>query len=95
MVSLATKILSVEGLAIWAGYGPRVFTVLTKHILFLCNCKGLCVIIYLDDILVLPSIRQDSSFFSWSLLVHFGLHINFPSLTSISLIFLFWACVGM
>ena len=32
---------------------PRVFTSLTKPILFLCHCKGLCIAIYLDDILVL------------------------------------------
>ena len=32
---------------------PRVFTSLTKPILFLCCHKGLCIVIYLDDILVL------------------------------------------
>ena len=32
---------------------PRVFTMLTKPMLFLCHCDGLHVIIYLDDILVL------------------------------------------
>ena len=39
--------------AIWAGYGPYGFILLAKPILFLCNHKVLCVIIYLDDILVL------------------------------------------
>ena len=32
---------------------PGVFTSLMKPILFLCICKGLCIVIYLDDILVL------------------------------------------
>ena len=32
---------------------PRVFTSLTKPILFLCHHKGLHIVIYLDDILVL------------------------------------------
>ena len=32
---------------------PRVFTALTKPILFLCHHKGFCIVIYLDDILVL------------------------------------------
>ena len=32
---------------------PRVFTALLKHILFLCHHKGFCIVIYLDDILVL------------------------------------------
>ena len=31
---------------------PRIFTVITKAIVFLCHHKGLYVIIYLDDILV-------------------------------------------
>ena len=32
---------------------PRVFTALTKPILFLCCCRAFCIVIYLDDILVL------------------------------------------
>ena len=32
---------------------PRLFTSLMKPILILCYCKGLCIVIYLDDILVL------------------------------------------
>ena len=37
---------------------PRVFTFLTKPILFLCHCKGLHIVIYLDDILVLICSKQ-------------------------------------
>ena len=37
---------------------PQVFTALTKPILFLCNCKGFCIVIYLDDILVLVFLKQ-------------------------------------
>ena len=33
--------------------GPRVFTALTKPILFFCHCKGFHIVIYLGDILVL------------------------------------------
>ena len=32
---------------------PRVFTTLTKPILFLCHSKCVCIVIYLNDILVL------------------------------------------
>ena len=32
---------------------PRIFMALTKPILFLCHHKGFCIVIYLDDILVL------------------------------------------
>ena len=59
---------------------PRVFTFLTKPILFLCHCKGLHIVIYLDDILVLISSMQAGKracSFLCSLLVHVGLHINF------------------
>ena len=37
---------------------PWVFTSLTKPILFLCHHKGLCIVIYLDDILVLVHSKQ-------------------------------------
>ena len=63
---------------------PRVFTSLTKPILFLCHHKGLCIVIYLDDILVLVCsnwVGKRAHLFLCSLLVHLGLHINFPSLT--------------
>ena len=59
---------------------PRVFTSLTKPILFLCHCKGLCIVIYLDDILVLVSSMQAGKracLCLCSLLVCLGLHINF------------------
>ena len=59
---------------------PRVFKPLTKPILFLCHCKGLCIVIYLDDILVLVHSKQAGKracLFLCSLLVHLGLHINF------------------
>ena len=59
---------------------PRVLTSLTKPILFLCHCKGLCIVIYLDDILVLVCskwVGKRACSFLCSLLVHLGLHINF------------------
>ena len=59
---------------------PRVFTSLTKPILFLCRHKGLCIVIYLDDILVLVCskwVGKRACLFLCSLLVCFGLHINF------------------
>ena len=59
---------------------PRVFTSLTKPILFLCHHKGLHIVIYLDDILVLIHskwVGKRAHLFLCSLLVHLGLHINF------------------
>ena len=59
---------------------PRVFTSLTKPILFLCSHKGLHIVIYLDDILVLVRSKQAGKrarLFLCSLLVCLGLHINF------------------
>ena len=59
---------------------PRVFTTLTKPILFLCHCKGFSIVIYLDDILVLVCSKQADKMTQsilCSLLVHLGLHINF------------------
>ena len=59
---------------------PRVFTSLTKPILFLCHCKGLHIVIYLDDILVLVRSKRAGKrarLFLCSLLVRLGLHINF------------------
>ena len=59
---------------------PRVFMSLTKPILFLCCCKGLCIVIYLDGILVLVHskwVGKRAHLFLCSLLVHLGLHINF------------------
>ena len=78
---------------------PRVFTFLMKPILFLCQCKGLHIVIYLDDILVLICSKRAGKrahFYLSSLLVHLGLHINFPSLTFASLSpLLSWGYVGI
>ena len=59
---------------------PQVFTTITRPILFLCHCKGFCIIIYLDDILVLVYSKwagMRAHMFLCSLLVRLGLHINF------------------
>ena len=59
---------------------PRVFTSLTKPILFLCLHEGLHIVIYLDDILVLICSKwagKRAHLFLCSLLVCLGLHINF------------------
>ena len=73
---------------------PRVFTSLTKPILFLCHCKGLCIVIYLDDILVLICSKlagKRACLFLCSLLVCLGLHINFSkSDLCLSQSFTFW-----
>ena len=58
----------------------RVFMSLTKPILFLCCCKGLSVVIYLDDILVLVRYKwvgKRACSCLCSLLVHLGLNIDF------------------
>ena len=78
---------------------PRVFTSLTKPILFLCHCKGLHIVIYLDDILVLVRSKwagKRAHLFLCSLLVHLGLHINFSkSDLCLSQSLPFWGCVGI
>ena len=59
---------------------PRVFASLTKPILFLCHHKGLHIVIYLDDILVLICSKwtgKRAYLFLCSLYVCLGLHINF------------------
>ena len=58
---------------------PKVFTSLTKPILFLCHCKGLHIVIYLDDILV--PLGLHINFFKLDLCLLSPL--------------LFWACVGI
>ena len=53
---------------------------LTNPILFLCHHKGLHIVIYLDDILVLVHskwVDKRAHLFLCSLLVHLGLHINY------------------
>ena len=78
---------------------PRVFTSLSKPILFLCHCKGLHIVIYLDDILVLVHSTQAGKrprLFLCSFLVRLGLHINFSkSDLCLSQSFTFWGCVGI
>ena len=77
---------------------PRVFTSLTKPILFLCHCKGLHIVIYLDDIWVLVCSKQAGKracLFLCSLLVHLGLHINFSkSDLCLSVLYFFWVVLG-
>ena len=56
---------------------PWVFTALTKHILFLCCCKGFHIVMYLDNLLVLVQSKQAGErahSFLCSLLVCLGLH---------------------
>ena len=78
---------------------PRVFTSLMKPILFLCRCKGLRIVIYLDDILVLVRSKQAGKrarLFLCSLLVCLGYISIFPSQTFASLSLLpFSGCVGI
>ena len=59
---------------------PWVFAALTKPILLLCHHKGFCIVICLDDILVLVHSKQAGKrahSFLCSLLVRLGLHIKF------------------
>ena len=80
-----------------------VFTFLVKPILFLCHCKGLHIVIYLDDILVLVCSKQAGKrahLFLCSLLVHLGLHISFSKLDlrlsqSFTFLGLCWGTVHM
>ena len=79
--ALAQCTISVDSFTSWVCYSSyRVFTALTKPIMFLCHHKGLCIVIYLDDVLVLvcskPAGERAHSFLC-SLLVFLGLHINF------------------
>ena len=58
----------------------QVFTTITEPILFLCHHKGFCIVIYLDDILVLVHSKwagKRAHSFLCSLLVRLGLHNNF------------------
>ena len=78
---------------------PKVFTSLMKPILFLCHHQGLCIVIYLDDILVLICSKQvgkRAHLFLCSLLVHLGLYINFSnSYLCLSQSLLSWDYVGI
>ena len=88
---------------------PRVFTSLTKPILFLCHCKGLHIVIYLDNILVLIHSKWAGkrahlfvflvglSWFTYHFF-HWSVLVYisfFPSLTFASLRPLFWGYVGI
>ena len=82
---------------------PRVFTSLMKPIFFLCHHKGLHIVIYLDDILVLVCSKwagRRSCLFLCSLLVRPGLPIKFSKLDlclsqSFTFFGLFWDTVHM
>ena len=78
---------------------PRVFISLTKPILFLCHHKGFCIVIYLDDILVLVCSKRAGKrahLLLSSLLVHLGLHINFSkSDLCLTQTFVSWGYVGI
>ena len=67
-------------LPFWLATAPRVFKSFPKPISCLCHHKGLHIVIYLDDILVLIHSKQAGKrahLFLCSLLVRLGLHINF------------------
>ena len=69
-----------KGLPFGLATAPRVFVSLTKPIFFLCHCKGLHIVICLDDILVLVCskwVGKRECLVLCSLLVRLGLHINF------------------
>ena len=71
---------------------PWVFTALTKAILFLCHCKGFCIVMYLDDILVMVCSKWEGKrahSFLCTILVQLGLHITF-SKSDLCLTQTFW-----
>ena len=73
---------------------PKVFTSLTKPILFLSRCNGFCVYIYLDDILVLTQSKHAGKR-AKTLVCSTGLSWILPSMNFISLnTFLFWTISG-
>ena len=79
-ICLTQYAISVEGFTLWVGHSPRVFTALTKPILFLSCCKGFHIVIYLDDIFSLVCSKlagERAHSFLCSLLVCHGLYINF------------------
>ena len=77
----------------------QVFTAFSKPILFLCHHRVFDIVIYLDNILVLVCSNwagKRAHSFLCSLLVQFGLNINFPSLAIASCrLFVSWSCVGI
>ena len=90
MVCLAIQTISGEGFAVWAYYSPKVFTSLTKAMLFICTCKAFHVNIYFDDVLVQTHSKQGGKR-AWIVLcspvVCLGLHITFQVWTSSPLAF--------
>ena len=67
-------------LPFWLATAHRIFTALTKPILFLCHHKGFHIVIYLYDIFILVCSKQAGRrvcSLLCSLLVHLRLHINF------------------
>ena len=81
----------MEGFPFGLATPPRVFTSLMTPILFLCHGKGLCIVIYLDDILVLVCSKwagRRAHLFLCSLLVRLGLHINFSQVGPLPLVVL-------
>ena len=62
MIHLAQYAISVNGIPSRLATVPRVFTALTKPILFLCCHKGFCFVIYLHDILVLVHSKVAGTF---------------------------------
>ena len=78
----------------WMATAPSVFTALTKPVLFLCHHKGFCIVIYLDDILVLVCCKwagKRAHTFLCSSLFALDYILVFPSLTFASLRhFVFW-----
>ena len=78
---------------------PRGFMALTKPVLFLCHHKGFCIVIYLDNILVLICSKQADKracFFCvpyWSMLVYILIYtsLTFASLRPI----VSWGYVGI
>ena len=76
---------------------PRIFTSCTKPILFLCQCKGSHVTTYFEwypSLYWLKMCWQECTNLWCSLLVHVGLHINFPILNIIPMS-TFGDCVGI
>ena len=99
VIGLAQYFISVESFTFWDGHSPRVFSVLTKPILFLFHDKGFHIVIYLGDILVLVALSGHvRGLGHFCILYWFALDyvLIFPSLTSTSLRhFVLWVYVGI
>ena len=53
VICLAENLYQWKVLPFGLATAPCIFTSLTKPILFLCCCKGFCIVIYVDYILIL------------------------------------------